>query len=278
MGKSGKQRVSLLSYLEKKSSHEIPFQTMRCLLKLKKDLLERFFLYYYFLKFIFYLFIFGYIVSLLLRASFLQLQQVGATLCCGGQASHCGCFSCCGARAVGTRASVVVKRGLSSCGSWALECRLSSCGAQAQLLHSMWDLPGPGLEPMSPALAGGFLTTAPPGKPERFLFLFFYLFIFYLFLAVLVLRFCAKAFPSCGKWGPLFIAVRGPLTIVASLVGSTGSRRAGSVVVAHGLSCSAACGILPDQGSNPCPLHWQADSQPLRHQGSPEIFIFKGQI
>ena len=29
----------------------------------------------------------------------------------------------------------------------------------------MWDLPGPGLEPVSPALAGGFLTTAPPGKP-----------------------------------------------------------------------------------------------------------------
>ena len=50
---------------------------------------------------------------------------------------------------------------------------------------------------------------------------------------------------------------------------STGSRRAGSVVVAHGLSCSAACGIFPDQGSNPCPLHWQADSQPLRHRGSP---------
>ena len=50
---------------------------------------------------------------------------------------------------------------------------------------------------------------------------------------------------------------------------STGSRRAGSVIVAHGPSCSAACGILPDQGSNPCPLRWQADSQPLRHQGSP---------
>ena len=53
------------------------------------------------------------------------------------------------------------------------------------------------------------------------------------------------------------------------LLRSTGSRRAGSVVVAHGLSCSATCGILPDQGSNPCPRHWQADSQPLRHQGSP---------
>ena len=59
------------------------------------------------------------------------------------------------------------------------------------------------------------------------------------------------------------------------LLRSTGSRRAGSVVVAHGPSCSAACGILPDQGSNPCPLRWQADSQPLRHQGSPRLtFVF----
>ena len=59
------------------------------------------------------------------------------------------------------------------------------------------------------------------------------------------------------------------------LLRSTGSRRTGSVVVAHGPSCSAACGIFPDQGSNPCPLHWQADSQPLCHQGSPiSIFVF----
>ena len=54
--------------------------------------------------------------------------------------------------------------GFSSCGSWALECRLSSCGPWALLLRGMWDLPGPGLEPVSPALAGGFLTTVPPGK------------------------------------------------------------------------------------------------------------------
>ena len=47
--------------------------------------------------------------------------------------------------------------------------------------------------------------------------LFIYLFI-YLSLAVLGLRFCARAFSSCGKRGPLFIAVRGPLTIAASLV------------------------------------------------------------
>ena len=53
------------------------------------------------------------------------------------------------------------------------------------------------------------------------------------------------------------------------LLRSTSSRRAGSVVMAHGPSCSAACGIFPDQGSNLCPLHWQADSQPMYHQGSP---------
>ena len=85
----------------------------------------------------------------------------------------------------------------------------------------------------------------------------------------------------------VFVSVQGLSLVVASgghssswcaglslsrplLLWSTGSRHAGSVVVAHGLSCSAACGIFPDQGSNPCPLHWQADSQPLHHQGSPK--------
>ena len=55
--------------------------------------------------------------------------------------------------------------GFSSCGLRALERRLSSCGAWAYLLHGMWELSGPGLESMSPALAGRFLTTAPQGKP-----------------------------------------------------------------------------------------------------------------
>ena len=58
------------------------------------------------------------------------------------------------------------------------------------------------------------------------------------------------------------------------LLRSTSSRRAGSVLVAHGPSCSTACGIFPDQGPNPCPLHWQADSQPLHHQGSPLQLLF----
>ena len=71
---------------------------------------------------------------------------------------HVGFSSC------GMWASVVVACGLSSCGSQALEHRLSSCGARAELLHGMRDLPRPGIEPVSPALAGGLLTTAPPEK------------------------------------------------------------------------------------------------------------------
>ena len=102
-----------------------------------------------------------------------------------------------------------------------------------------------------------------------FFFFNFYLFIYFYFWLCWV-----------------FVSVRGLSLVAASgghsssrcaglslsrplLLRSTGCRRAGSVVVAHGPTCSAACGIFPDQGSNPCLLHWQADSQPLRHQGSP---------
>ena len=100
--------------------------------------------------------------------------------------------------------------------------------------------------------------------------LFIYLFI-YLFLAVLGLRCCTRAFSSCGEQGPPLFVVHGLLTAVSHVFAEHGLQSTGSVVVAHGLRCSAACGILPDQGSNPCPLHWQADSRPLCHQGSPLI-------
>ena len=102
----------------------------------------------------FFLHFFGCVGSSLLRAGFLQLRGAGATLHCAARASHCGGFSCCGAQVLGAGASIVVAR------------RLSSCGARALLLRGMWDLPGPGIEPVSPALAGGFLTTAPPGKSD----------------------------------------------------------------------------------------------------------------
>ena len=46
--------------------------------------------------------------------------------------------------------------------------RLSICGARAQSLHGMWDLPRPGLEPVCPAPAGRLPTTAPRGKPQHY--------------------------------------------------------------------------------------------------------------
>ena len=52
-------------------------------------------------------------------------------------------------------------------------CRLSNYGSRAQLLHGMWDPPGPGLKPVSPALAGRLSTTAPPGKPQKSFYLNF---------------------------------------------------------------------------------------------------------
>ena len=48
-----------------------------------------------------------------------------------------------------------------------------------------------------------------------------------------------------------------------------------SVVVAHGLTCSAASGIFLDKGSNLCPLQWQMNSYPLYHQASPRALILK---
>ena len=99
-------------------------------------------------------------------------------------------------------------------------------------------------------------------------FMFFYLFI-YLFMTVLSLRFRARAFSSSASGDHSSSRCTGLPPSWPLLLRSTGSRRAGSAIVAHRPSRSAACGIFPDQGSNPCPLHWQADSQPLRHQGSP---------
>ena len=56
---------------------------------------------------------------------------------------------------------------------------------------------------------------------------------------------------------------------MGSIVEAPGLQSTGSIDVAHRLSCSAAHGIFLDQGSNPHLLHWQADSLPLNHQGSP---------
>ena len=73
-------------------------------------------------------------------------------------------------------------------------------------------------------------------------------------------------FSCCGAQGMFRLQQLGHLGSVVVAPGLS----TGSVIVAHKLSCSAACGIFPDQGSNPCLLHWQANSLPLSHQGSPE--------
>ena len=86
-------------------------------------------------------------------------------------APHCSGFSCCEAWAPGAQASsVVAVCGLGGCHFWALEHKLSSCGAGAQLFLGMWDLLVSGIEAVSSALAGGFFTTEPPGKPLTFIF------------------------------------------------------------------------------------------------------------
>ena len=81
--------------------------------------------------------------------------------------------------------------------------------------------------------------------------------------------------------GCSLVVVHRLLVVVASLVAEhrLEERRlqklehVGSVVVVHGLSCSMACGIFPDQGLNLYPLHWQVNSSTVNHQGSPSFAI-----
>ena len=69
--------------------------------------------------------------------------------------------------------------------------------------------------------------------------------------------------PSCGAWAPGCGCFSSCATWDQQLW------RPGSIAVVHGVSCSATCGISPDQGWNSCSiLHWQVDSLPLSHQGS----------
>ena len=85
----------------------------------------------------------------------------------------------------------------------------------------------------------------------------------------------AWAFSGCSEQGLLLVAARRlPLQSVLSLP-SVDSAASASAAVALTLSCSIACGVLPDQGSNLSPLRRWADSQPLEHEGNPEKEIYK---
>ena len=87
-----------------------------------------------------------------------------------------------------------------------------------------------------------------------------------------------QGFYSCRDQGYSLVAVHGLLTVVASLVAEYGLNRAGSIAVEHRLRCPVACGIVLDRGWKLCPLHWQADSQPLDHQGSPPYSLLSTSV
>ena len=116
-----------------------------------------FFLFFLTLKF-FFLSFFLAVLGLRCFAPVLFSCDKWELLLTGGRRRLILCFSYCRAQALGARASVVVARGLSGCGSW------------AELLCGKWNLPGPEIEPVSPALVGKFLSTRPPGKSYIILF------------------------------------------------------------------------------------------------------------
>ena len=92
--------------------------------------------------------------------SFIYLFAVLALHCCMSfsliASSHGSSLCTCAVQAS--------QRGGLSCGAWARERGLSSCGTWARLLPCLWDLPGPGFEPVNLVLTGRFLTIGPPGK------------------------------------------------------------------------------------------------------------------
>ena len=104
-------------------------------------------------------------------------------------------------------------------------------------------------------------------KIVLFLNVYFYFCLHWFFTGALGLALVAAS-EGCS-----LVAVHGLLTVLASLIAEHGLlytwasvvaanrlRSLGTLVVVPGLSCPAACGIFPDQGSNQCLLHCKADS------------------
>ena len=99
----------------------------------------------FFLK-IYYGFIFGCAGSWLLHSDFSRVYKQGLPSTCCMNTSHCSGISRSGGQALGKWHSAVVVH-------------------QISCPHGMWDLPRPGIEPVSPSLKDEFLTTGPPGSP-----------------------------------------------------------------------------------------------------------------
>ena len=135
---------------------------------------KKFINFTYFFKepaFVFFIFLFWIsLIFLKILFSYLFLTVLGLRFCARA-------FSSCGERGP---LFIAVHGSLTMAASLVAEHRLqtrrlSNCGSRAQLLRIMWDPPRPGLEPVSPALAGRLWTTAPPGKPKFHWFLLLFL-------------------------------------------------------------------------------------------------------
>ena len=113
----------------------------------------------------------------------------------------------------------------------------------------------------------------------RFCGLFLFVVILFLFI-----RLCCVCFVACGMSLVAASRAYSSFNVQASRGGGVFCRGAwapgcaSSVVVTHGLSCPTARGIFPDQGLNACPLHWQAVSYLLYHQGSPVLWALNFSI
>ena len=157
-GKNLADHTLFLTPFKKRSGQVIPHPLKQPFPFMANHVWDEICLLFFFLYKKRFIFIFDSVVSLLLSAGFLQLWQVGATLHCDVQASHCGRLLL--LQSLSSRPHM----SFSSCSPRTLELGLRRCSTQAQLPHGMWELPIAGIKPMPPALAGRFLTTGPAGK------------------------------------------------------------------------------------------------------------------
>ena len=97
--------------------------------------------------------------------------------------------------------------------------------------------------------------------------MFFSFFFFNCFISFFLVVLGRTAAQAVSSWD-----VRASHCSGVSCCGAAALECKASAVVVHGLHCSMVCGIFPGQGLKPCVLHWQVDSLPLSHHGSPLRF------
>ena len=150
------------------------------------------------------------------------------------------------------------------------------------LLLCVSDLPEQGIKLVSPCIGRQILTHCTTGEvSQTFKCIYFYFWPCCISVALhrLSLVVMSRGYSSSKcmgfslKWLLLLQSIGFRMHGLTHGLSSCSSQvlESGSVIVMHGLSCFAACGIFLDPGSNPCHLHWQVDSYSLYHQRSPSF-------